>query len=435
MRSSPRGKGFVVTSFGHRYISMLLVLMAMALIFSRASEARAQFAEGPEPGRYVVHIFNVNPGPELFTRFGHIAVLVEDRQLNQRSVYNYGTFDFENPNLKWKYVQGFLTFWLEVVPYRMVLPFYIDQDRTITLRTLALTPAQAERMVRRMDVNALPENREYDYRHYLDNCSTRIRDILDEVLDGALKKQFDKQPTGRTYRYWTREALRGMPVVSSIILFSLGPVIDHPITRWDEEFLPEVLAADLDNLRIGPEKKPIVARKTVLFVSKGPPAGAETGWPDIVTMIALFALLIFGFGLPILRLRGKRHPRLLGMGLLVYGLLSGLAGLMLVLYWTLTAHTDTYSNENLLVMPPLNLWMVGPALVLLIKGRIGPRTAKLLKGTMLLGLALIAFDLMMKIGPFIQVNYGVIAFSAGCYLAGYFAVRRTLEEGGEGTEA
>ncbi len=415
-----------MSSLARKHISILLFTVSALLVSTHAPGARAQFAEGPEPGRYSVHIFNVNPGPELFTRFGHIAVLVEDRQQNTRSVYNYGTFDFENPDLKWKYMQGFLTFWLEVVPYRLVLPFYIDQDRTITLRTLSLTPAQAHGLVEKMNVNARLENREYDYRHYIDNCSTRIRDLLDEALDGALKKQFGKAPTGRTYRYWTREALRGMPVVSAIILFSLGPIIDHPITRWDEEFLPEVLGADLDEVRIGPERRPLVARKTVIFESKGPPAGSETGWPDIIAVGMLFTLLILGLGLPILRIRGRRHPRLLGMGLLVYGLLSGLAGLMLVLYWTLTAHTDTHYNENLLVMPPINLWIVGPALMLLIKGRIGERTAKYLKATMIFGLALIAIDLLLKIGPFIQVNYGVIVFSAACYIAGYLGLRRTL---------
>ena len=54
------------------------------------------------------------------------------------------------------------------------------------MRTLDLDEKQTLEIKRRLEENALPENRVYAYRHYLDNCCTRIRDLLDDVLDGAI---------------------------------------------------------------------------------------------------------------------------------------------------------------------------------------------------------------------------------------------------------
>jgi hypothetical protein len=390
-----------------------------------AAPALAQSPRDAEGGRYVIHLLNIEVGDELFMRFGHIALLVEDRHKKKELVYNFGTFDFSDPDLRIKYAKGFLNYWLSVVPYAVLLPFYIEQERTLMQRTLNLTDAQAAEVAERLAINARPENREYAYRHYIDNCCTRIRDLLDDVMDGAIKKKYDKHPTGRTYRDWTRRALRGMPILSNIILFSLGPTIDHPITRWQEEFLPEVLAQDLDNLRIGPDRRPAVLKKSYIFESQAPPVGEKTPRLDIAVLGLLLMLLILGLVLPTALGSRAGSVRLVGMGITLFGLLSGLAGLMLILYWTATTHYDTHHNENLLIMPPLNLWLVGPGTRLLFKGRLSPRTATWLKGYLLFAVGLIAVDLLLKIGPFIQGNLEFIALSAVCNVAAIFALKRS----------
>jgi hypothetical protein len=387
------------------------IITALVLL---AIPAAVHAEQRDQSGRYTVHVLTMGQGDELFARFGHIALMVDDGAKRTRKVYNFGTFDFADPDLRIKYARGFLVYWLSVGSYREMLGRYRYMNREVVLRTLDLTEDQAAEVARRLEVNARPENREYDYRHYLDNCCTRIRDLLDDVLDGAISKGRDEQPIDRTYRYWTDRALEGLPVMQAMILFSLGPAIDQPITRWDEHFLPEVLGEDLDQTRVGPERRPLVQKKRVVVKRRGADVGVEVPTWERWTAIGVIAALAVLLGLPLLLGRRKIGVRLAGAGLFLWGLLGGLGGLMLVLYWTITAHTDTHGNENLLVWPVLHLWLLGPGLKLLFKARLGPRTAKLLGWYLLAALALILVDVVLKIGPFVQGNWGAILWAALC---------------------
>jgi len=399
------------------------ILLAAAVLLA-ALPAAAAAGQGPvEGGRYKVHVLTIGQGDALFSRFGHIGLVVDDRAQRTRKVYNFGTFDFEDPALRIRYARGYLIYWLSIASYRTLLEFYQYDNRDVRLRTLALAPAQAEEVATRLDINARPENREYQYRHYLDNCCTRIRDIIDNATGGAIRRGRDSEPTGRTYRDWTRRELEGMPIYSTVILYSLGPAIDRPITRWDEEFLPSVLSEDLDATRL-PDGRKLVESSRAVLTRRGPAVGSEIATSDIVVIAALGAVLAFGLLVPLFARRRGLANRALGVGLFSYGLLAGLGGLMLVLYWTVTTHTDTHYNENLLVTPVTHLWLLGPGLKLLFTGRLGARTRRVLEVYAAAALGVVFLDLALKLGPFIQGNTGIIAFAAFADAALLVGLRR-----------
>jgi hypothetical protein len=375
-----------------------------------------------DTGRYVIKLINVDPGGELFMAFGHIAVIVEDKHTGAEDVYNFGTFDFDDPGLRFRYARGYLNYWLSVVPLPLMLHFYHSLGRGVTIRTLNFTPKQAEEVARRLEINARPENATYAYRHYIDNCCTRIRDLLDDMLNGAISEKYNQAPTGRSYRYWTIHQLIGMPVMRTIILLILGGDIDKPVTRWNEEFLPEVLAEDLDSLTVGPNHIPVIRNKERLFQSEKPNDALSAD--EIIPFVVLFSLLIIGFGLPLALPKKKWTARFAGLGLVVWGLLAGLFGVLLIFFWTYTVHYDTHRNENLLTFLALHLWLVVPGVKLIVKGRLKDKTKRFLVRYFIFALGLIALDLILKIGPFIQHNYQFIAFAAACNLAALFAVKR-----------
>jgi hypothetical protein len=399
-----------------------LVLISLLLAGGGAADA----GQPERAQRYGVHVVNIGPGDELFSRFGHIALMVSDRQNRVEKVYNFGTFDFSDPDLQIRYARGYLDYWLSVESWPALLQHYQYYDRDVWLRTLDLDGAQSLRIRRRLDENALPENRVYAYRHYLDNCCTRIRDLLDDTLEGAISTDHDGEPTGRTFRYWTRRALIGLPVMQSVILFSLGPAIDRPITRWNEQFLPEVLVEDLDRVQNPRTGRPLVARTRHLVERRSPPVGRDApGW-ETASVALVAGLLLLGLALPVaLGSRGKAAPRLAGVGLIAWGLLAGLGGLMLVLYWTVTTHTDTWYNENLLVWPVTHLWLLGPGIKLVLRARLAERTARVLGWYLLAALGLIVLDVALKLGPFIQGNWGAIGIAAVCDVLALVALRRT----------
>lgn len=397
-------------------------IVLLGLLLPAAAAAERAGGEG----RFGIHVISMGPGEELFTRFGHIALMVSDRRGRVDRVYNFGTFDFSDPDLQLRYARGYLDYWLSVESYAGLARRYQYYDRDVWVRTLDLDQERVLEIKRRLEVNALPENRVYAYRHYLDNCCTRIRDLLDDALDGAISAGRDQQPTGRTFRHWTRRALAGMPVMRSVILFSLGPAVDGPITRWDEQFLPEVLVADLDEVVDQRTGRPLVGETRHVVRRRGPPVESAIPTWEMVTVAAVAGLLLLGLLLPAaLGARGRLPARLLGVGLISWGLLAGLGGLVLVLYWTITTHTDTWNNENLLVWPVTHLWLLGPGFKLLAKARLGGRTARLLGFYLVAAMALVAFDLAMKLGPFIQGNWGAIGIALSCNALALVALRRT----------
>lgn len=398
----------------------LLIFVSLLLCGLAARAGEDQTAD-----RYRAHVIVMGPGEELFARFGHIALMIEDRQKDTRDVYNFGLYDFSDPDLRAKYVKGFLLFHLGVESYARTVRVYRRANREIVLRTLNLSSAQVDEIKRRLEINARPENRVYEYRHYLDNCCTRIRDLLDDVTGGAVSKGRKSGETNRTYRDWTHRALEGLPVLRTLITFSLGPAVDRPITRYDEQFLPEVLAADLDITNLGSDGRPLVSEKKILGRREGPPLAKSVPRMDWIVIFSFFGILLIGLALPAVLGERKIAKRLTGFGLVIWGLLSGLGGLALILYWTATTHYDTHYNENLLVMPILHFWLVGPGLKLIVRGRLAPQTVRLVRIYLVAALALLLVDILLKLGPFIQDNSRFVIFAAACNFAALLSLWRS----------
>ena len=410
-------------------MSKLIPILFSCVFFVASITGRAHAAHANSDGPYRIHVVTVGPGEELFTRFGHIALMVENMGTGERLVYNFGTFDFDDPKLRFKYARGFLNYWLSVANFDHFFYFYAQSNRDVWLQTLNLSQSEAAKMAHALEKNALPENRYYLYRHFLDNCCTRVRDAIDTSTDGAISKQFKNEPVDRDFRYWTAKCLDGLPLYRAVILYSLGPAIDRPITRWDEEFLPAVLMEDLDKVTVGRNHVPLVAKRQQLLKREGPPIGAHIPDVDLIVMAVLGLFVLLGFAVPLVAPSFFKDRswsrRLLGVGLVFWGLLAGLGGLMLLLYWTATTHYDTHYNENLLVNPIFHLWLLGPGVALIVKARLRPLTQRVIFWYLIASLGLIAVDILLKIGPFFQGNWGTIAVATALDTAAFFALQRT----------
>lgn len=407
-------------------MSKFVCTIVAAFIFVAAFGVRAHFHGGGDgDGPYKIHVITIGQGDELFTRFGHIALMVENTATNDKRVYNFGTFNFDDPELRIKYARGFLNYWLSVANFDLFLHYYAEMNRDVWLQTLNLDDSDAKEVARRLEVNARPENRYYAYRHFLDNCCTRIRDVIDDATKGALSKKFKAQKVDRDFRYWTALSLKGLPLYKSVILYSLGPAIDQPLTRWDEQFLPQVLFEDLDKVALGDSGVPLVAAKRKLLSRHGDPIGDTIPPIDIIVISVLAGLFLLGFAVPTIVGNRKWSRRLLGMGFVLWGLMAGLGGLMLILYWSITTHYDTHYNENILINPISHLWLVGPGFVLMFTAKLGAVNQKGIRWYLLGSLALILFVVVLKVGPFIQGNWSTIALATVLNSAGLYALKRT----------
>ena len=312
--------------------------LALTLTLALPSVARAQSSEP------VVDIYTMDIGDHLFTRFGHAAICVHDLRTPEGRCYNYGTTDFSTPGpLTWSVLRGRARFWVSVAPLERMLAFYGagGENRTVYRQRLPLAPAQTARLLDRLDHDVRPENREYVYHHYRDNCTTRLRDHLAAVTDGAFRARSDAvQPF--TWRMLTMRGFAPDPTVLAASDLLLGRALDASPTRWEAMFLPEIFRDEVA-ARLG-------ARPEVVYLRPDPVArgGAHNG--RIALLAAAFALAVMTAATR--RLKNVYARR---AGVAVAGLALGLAGLVVWVLAAVSSLAELRLNEVVLVLAPTDL--------------------------------------------------------------------------------
>ncbi len=395
-------------------IFTLLFLAYCPALLAAPPEAPLATADGatdikpPLPeNRYVISFLIFGQGDDLFSRFGHIAIVVEDQKKGHTRVYNYGTFSFNDKKLMFKYARGYLRYWLGIVSYENTIRTYKYWDRQIDKYILNLTPAEAQNIADMLRVNALPKNRYYFYRHYYDNCCTRLRDIIDRLTGGAFKAEKSAQFTpGHTFRYWTRDCLVNMPVMGFLIDYVLGREIDHPISRWEEYFLPARFEEDLPSITM-PDGRKLIKEHLILNNRQGPEPREQTPTWELIVVISLILIIFFTIILPPVLGPKKGLKRLFSLGLAFWGLLCGLGGLILIIF-LFTAHTDTHWNENIVVTPITHFLLIWSAVSLWRKKANSEKRFAILSNYLFIHSAVLLIIMLLKIGPFIQQNWGLI---------------------------
>jgi hypothetical protein len=340
-----------------------LILTALLLLGLTGRPAWAR--SGPEP-ELKIFLVTMGPGEAVWEKFGHNAIWVHDPVHGTDRVYNYGVFDFDSPGYWGRFVRGNWIYQIAAADIYQTLRAYQYYDRTVTAQELNLTPAEALELQEYLEWNLRPENAEYLYDYYRDNCSTRVRDVLDRVLGGALYRATANEPTATTYRWHSHRLVQGDAVTYTGLSLGLGPAADRPISRWEEMFLPGKLQERVRELRIsGPDGSlvPLVRSEQVLYESASravePVAPAPVVGKYLLAGIMIGALvLILGWastGQGIRRLVGRIGFSLSAGG---WALLIGGGGLLLTTLWGLTNHSIAYRNANLFQVNPLALPLI-----------------------------------------------------------------------------
>jgi hypothetical protein len=334
--------------------------VSLAALPAAADAPRPPAVASPAGSRASISVLTFGPGDQTFSKFGHDALWVHDPQAPRERrdlVFNYGTFRFDSPWLILDFLKGRLSYWLSVSTLTRTLASYKEQNRSVTAQELALTDAEVQAMTAFLHENAKRENAYYRYDYYRDNCSTRIRDVLDRHLGGQLSAA-SGAPAPLTYRDHTRRLTVDAPVLFFALDLALGRLVDRPVTQWEEMFLPARVEAKLAELVV-PGGTPLVRRRFSLFeADRAAPLeqapGFRWGW--------LLAGLGLGAGLLALARLERRWARVgLAASLGGLGFLYGLLGALLLVLWLLTDHEVAYWNQNVLLCP---VWALAlPALV------------------------------------------------------------------------
>ncbi len=180
-----------------------------------------------------VSLVTMGPGDDVFSRFGHAALCVRDAAEPAGRCYNYGTADFDAPvAFTWSVLRGRGRFWVSVTPEPEMLDLYgPGSDRDVWSQELPLPYAARVALASRLAWDALPAHRDFIYHHYRDNCATRLRDHLDAVTAGALRRR-GARPFGHAWRTPTRAGFASDALFVLGSDLALGRVLDRPMSTW-----------------------------------------------------------------------------------------------------------------------------------------------------------------------------------------------------------
>lgn len=399
-------------------------LVALVSLFGLLLVAPVRGATPREPAStaepdsdLTVYVMTFGPGRAVWERFGHNAIWIHDPGHGTDQAYNYGLFDFRQENFVLRFIRGQMWYWMAGFPSESYISQYEHDNRSVWVQELDIPPAARLELQRFLQWNALPEHRFYHYDYYRDNCSTRVRDAIDRVLGGTIRRQTLPLAAGTTYRFHTQRLTANDPLIYTGLLLALGEGVDRPISAWEEMFLPLSMREHLRKVTLaGPNGTtiPLVKSEQTIFESTAPlPPGAPPNW--ILGYLAIgLAIGVTAFALA----RGAREGRGARVGFLAllggWALVAGLAGLVLAGLWGFTDHVMAASNENLLQLNPLSLALI-PFLARALKGN--TRSAFLACGLAAGIAALSAIGLLVQLLPaFRQVNGPVIAFALPAHL-------------------
>ena len=330
-----------------RRIAYSLQLIAYSLLLSSSLMAQTLSNEAK------VSLITIAPGNSVFegSGFGHSSLWVYDPLNGISRNYNYGTFTFQTGNFLLKFVQGTLPYTLSVVPMEYVVPHYEAERRDLTEQILNLSQAQKQKLFDFLENNALPQNREYQYRFFFDNCSSRIRDAL-QVACGDSLVYYNKPIDGeaKSFRQWMNQYLEYKPWEKFLMNLALGLPSDEIATPQQEMYLPYNLMHHFEKATIG--GKSLVSRTqplvTTNFSHREQPS--QPWWLSPMVLFGVLVVFVIWYT--------QRQQKQLKISFLfdkIFFTIVGLAGWILLGLATATNHGVTEWNLHLLWAIPLYL--------------------------------------------------------------------------------
>ncbi len=166
----------------------LILLLALCFV----PMAHAGIVDAPA-ANLEISLMTYGPGDIYWERFGHDALEVRDTVSGESVAFNYGVFDFDQKGFLLNFARGIMAYRMDAENTQSDIDFYAGEGRYVRRQRLALDDAQKERLRRFLLWNIRPENAGYHYDYYVDNCTTRVRDALDDALDGAVSDQLHRQ--------------------------------------------------------------------------------------------------------------------------------------------------------------------------------------------------------------------------------------------------
>ena len=344
-----------------------------------------------------VSIVTVGPGSELYAAFGHSALRIKDPVLNLDLIYNYGIFDFNQPNFYSNFAKGNMVYTLARYDFKYFLAEYTSEKRWVKEQVLNLNQKEKNAYFQFLEQNAQPQNAKYNYDPYFNNCATILIDITNSVLGNKVEfnhTSFSKKETLRSLMnkelYWNSWGSLGINLIA-------GTILDKVASPPQYMYLPDYVFNAFKNAKIFVKNQPekLVKKEVLLLNFKEPKK--EVGW---LNPFLIFTILgIWGLYITYTDYKNQKRTKILDFTLFF---VTGFIGALLLFLWLFSTHSTAPNNFNI-------LWAVAPNFLvafLFLKNEI-PKWVSIYAALLLLFLILLIIIWILKVPIFSIV---IIAF-------------------------
>ncbi len=291
-----------------------------------------------------IYLLTCTPGTEVWSKYGHTAILVQDKAQGIDAVFNYGVFSFDTEDFYLKFIKGDTYYQLGIEPLCYFRESSGQVGRRIYWQRLNLTQSQKQQIFDALLTNYQPQNRFYHYNFVFDNCATRPYHLIKNALGDTILsdyKGYCQQPYRQAISHYTGHD----SWVDFGINLIFGKRADAPMDSEQRLFLPEELMFFISHARLA-DGTPLVDSENIA--------------PFDIAQVPWYANCWFGIGLFVLVMVGitfidcRRGRLTYGIDIflgIIYLILVGIA----VFLTFFSSHPLVGFNWRLLLFPILHL--------------------------------------------------------------------------------
>jgi hypothetical protein len=295
----------------------------------------------------LVYLLTCGTGTETYSLYGHSALRVVFTEKKQDLVYNWGVFDFDTPNFAWKFAKGQLDYMLAVEPMQGFLQVYFYEKRFVQCQRLNLSAVETAKLISLISENLKPENIKYRYDFLYDDCSTRIRDLIEKSVGEKLLYPPETEAKLPTFRALVGKYQESLPWLNFGINLLLGSPTDKGASFRERMFLPIDLQKELSETVINRDGKMIpLLQNPDLILDFDPPVIKQ----KFLTMPA-FVFTFFFIIILIMSSLIKSRKLIRWLDLAIFLIFSILAILM-IFFNFFTDHQQLRWNLNMIWLNP-----------------------------------------------------------------------------------
>ena len=319
--------------------------LAFFIAFVAIFTARAQQLDSIR-----ISLLTCSPGPKVYSLYGHTAIRCQNLTRNEDVVFNYGVFSFDQPHFVWHFVLGQCDYMVDAMPWKAFVREYQSRGSSVTGQVLNLTSQESLALFVRLVGNLQPDQREYRYNFLYNNCTTKVRDVIEGIVEGHI--EYPHLEPRNTYRQILHKYTANHPWAQEGNDFLLGENVDTVLSARAEMFAPEYLMNYMAGAVVRVSKtevRPLVSL-TEMLVNKSEHPVPSDSYPS--PLLACGSFLLFCLFVMLL----ERWFKIMWWGWDVLLMLAhGIAGLLITFMFFFSEHPAVNSNWLIWIFNPYPL--------------------------------------------------------------------------------